>query len=242
MGISLLDSTMRSMPLKNYASRKQAKNNVQDSDEKNTNPDDDTLQKNEELSDEKRELNAKIQLWRSLSAGSEINNEDFPVKPGSIYNGSMVNGSVCNGSMIEYGSELCSDIGPSASIVAAEVAKKLQPPPELTYTKEAKLQGDHQETGSSILEELTIEEAKAKGYRVASKERSRRTGGDNESELSIVTSGRSRRNPPDAGLFSCFGNAYGIEFTIVCGASKNANGNKSSSCKRKKPPSKANSA
>ncbi|KAL0403425.1 UNVERIFIED_CONTAM: hypothetical protein Sradi_1983300 [Sesamum radiatum] len=159
----------------------------------------------------------------------------------------MVNGSVCNGSIVEYGSELCSDIGPSASIVAAEVAKKLQPPPDLTYpsasnTKEARLQGDHQETGSSILEELTIEEAKAKGYRVASKERSRRTGGDNESELSIVTSGRSRRNPPDGGLFSCFGNAYGIEFTIVCGASKNANSNKNSSSKRKKPPSKANSA
>lgn len=248
MGISLLDSTMRSMPLKNYAARKHAKNNVQDSDEKNTNPDDDTLQKDEQLSDEKRELNAKIQLWRSLSAGSEVN-EDFPVKAGSIYNGSMVNGSLCNGS-IEYGSELCSDIGPSASIVAAEVAKKLQPPPDLTYPaasnpKEAKLQGDHQETGSSILEELTIEEAKAKGYRVASKERSRRPGGDrdgNESKLSIVTSGRSRRNPADAGLFSCFGNAYGIEFTIVCGASKNANSNKSSSNKRKKPPSKANSA
>ncbi|KAL0358721.1 UNVERIFIED_CONTAM: hypothetical protein Sangu_0721500 [Sesamum angustifolium] len=237
------------MPLKNYASRKNAENKVQDSDEKNTNPVDETLQKNEELSDEKRELNAKIHLWRSLSAGSEINNEDFPVKPGSIYNGSMVNGSLCNGS-IEYGSELCSDIGPSASIVAAEVAKKLQPPPDLMYpsainTKEAKLQGDHQETGSSILEELTIEEAKAKGYRVASKDRSRRPGGDrdgNESELSIVASGRSRRNPPDGGLFSCFGNAYGIEFTIVCGASKNANSNKSSSSKRKKPPSKANSA
>ncbi|KAK4403830.1 hypothetical protein Sango_0751600 [Sesamum angolense] len=249
MGISLLDSTMRSMPLKNYASRKNAENKVQDSDEKNTNPGDETLQKNEELSDEKRELNAKIHLWRSLSAGSEINNEDFPVKPGSICNGSMVNGSLCNGS-IEYGSELCSDIGPSASIVAAEVAKKLQPPPDLMYpsainTKEAKLQGDHQETGSSILEELTIEEAKAKGYRVASKDRSRRPGGErdgNESELSIVTSGRSRRNPPDGGLFSCFGNAYGIEFTIVCGASKNANSNKSSSSKRKKPPSKANSA
>ncbi|KAL0403426.1 UNVERIFIED_CONTAM: hypothetical protein Sradi_1983400 [Sesamum radiatum] len=45
MGISLLDSTMRSMPLKNYASRKQAKTNVQDSDEKNTNPGDDTLRK-----------------------------------------------------------------------------------------------------------------------------------------------------------------------------------------------------
>ncbi|KAK4436057.1 hypothetical protein Salat_0769400 [Sesamum alatum] len=247
MGISLLDSTMRSMPLKNYAARKHAKNNVQDSDEKNTtNPDETTLQNNEQLSDEKRELNAKIQLWRSLSAGSEVNNEDFPVKPGSIYNGSMVNGSMCNGSVVEYGSELCSDIGPSASIVAAEVAKKLQPPPDMTYPlashpKEPK-HADHQETGSSILEELTIEEAKAKGYRVASKERSRHRDGD-ESELSIVASGRSRRNPPDAGLFSCFGNAYGIEFTIVCGASKNANNNKSSSSsRRKKPPSKADSA
>ncbi|KAI3470414.1 hypothetical protein Pfo_027077 [Paulownia fortunei] len=227
MGVALLDSTMRSMPL-----QKPPAKNFQDTIQKKLN----SQQKNENQDDDKRELNTKIQLWRSLSAGSsEVNNEDFPVKPGSVYNGST-----------DKGSELCSDIGPSASIVAAELAKKLQPQPEANPSNSNRRKlPQAEETGSSILEELTIEEAKAKGYgRVASKERWRKPASMDECDESelLWESRRHSRRSSDGGLFSCFGNAYGIEFTIVCGASKNASGNKRSSSSRRKKGSEANSA
>ncbi|KAM3236584.1 hypothetical protein P3L10_016621 [Capsicum annuum] len=69
--------------------------------------------------EKKREIDEKVELWRSLSLGySEVSNNDFPNKVGSICNGSMANRSMVNGL------ELSSDVGPSASIVAAEIAAK----------------------------------------------------------------------------------------------------------------------
>ncbi|KAL3820104.1 hypothetical protein ACJIZ3_006009 [Penstemon smallii] len=235
MGVALLDKTMRSMPLHDGG-------NFPDAIEKKVNSNEDD-----------QEANNKIQLWRSLSTGSEINNEDFPQKPGLVHNGSMVNGSIVNGS------ELCSDIGPSASIVAADIAKKMQPPPLVlakdpskSNQKKMYINAQAEETGSSILEELTIEEAKAKGYRITSTRDRRRKklskngakndNFDDQSELSN-SSRHSRRNS-DGGLFSCFGNAYGIEFTIVCGASNNESNGKlnSDNSRRKIKSSKAYSA
>ncbi|XP_075483820.1 uncharacterized protein LOC142523977 [Primulina tabacum] len=239
MGIALLDSTMRSMPLNNYPS------------DKKLNPLSLQQHKNEYEEEQHRELTSRIQLWRSLSVGSEVNNEDFPLKPGSVNNGSMVNGSVCNGSAVNE-SEACSDIGPSASIVAAELAKKLQPPSN--PKKVHRTARDIEETSSSILEDLTMEEAKTKGYRFTSRrERWRKEMNPGEkidadhddydlSEISNNSNRHSRRNS-DGGLFSCFGNAYGIEFTIVCGASNNASSKKLTDGKsRKKRSSEANSA
>ncbi|GFQ03549.1 hypothetical protein PHJA_002498700 [Phtheirospermum japonicum] len=196
MGVALLESTMRSMPLSMFPV-------------------------NDEDVDNNKELNARIHLWRSLSTGSSVltNNDEFPIKQGSI----------CNGS------EICSDIGPSASIVAVELAKKHQTSSDDSNPRHD--EGDHHgETGSSIVEELTVEEAKAKGYeRVASRERWRKAAAqcdddnNDESELLWDNNGRRRssRRSSDGGLFSCL--VYGIEFTIVCGASKNARSNKNSS-------------
>ncbi|XP_073128368.1 uncharacterized protein [Henckelia pumila] len=234
MGIAILDSTMRSMPLNNVHPTCDIINKK-------------TLNhKNEYGEEQHRELTSRIQLWRSLSVGSEVNNEDFQLKAGSVNNGSICNGSNVNGS------EACSDIGPSASIVAAELAKKLQPPlnPKKVLHK---TEQDVEETGSSILEDLTMEEAKAKGYRFTSRRerwRKEMNGGEkadtdddyDRSEVSNSSSRHSRRNS-DGGLFSCFGNAYGIEFTIVCGASNNASSKKLMDSKsRKKRSSEANSA
>ncbi|KAL7148379.1 hypothetical protein ABFS83_06G174300 [Erythranthe nasuta] len=185
----------------------------------------------ENHSDERKQnddvTDLNIVLWRSLSAGCEAaDGSSFPDKPGSA----------CNGS------DLCSDVGPSASVVAAELAKKPLSISNTTKKAAAAAEAD-QETGSSILEELTAEEAKEKGYKsvATSKEMWRRAmaegGGD---------SGRRRsRRSSDEGRFSCFGNAYGIEFTIVCGAGKNpSSSNKRSGCRRRKKTisSKANSA
>lgn len=245
MGVALMDASKRSMPI-----CREINGSVTDYH--------DVLQKKVSkmgLEDQNGELSAhhmydKIQLWRSYSVGTSDVNEEFPAKAGSICNGSMVNGSMCNGSMVN-GSELCSDVGPSASIVAAEIAQKSQsrPPtadkPENISHSKQELLDNH---GNSIVEDLTVEEAKAKGLtsNVArwKKEVSNRDGNDETSEAKAAESiRRHSRRHSDGGLFSCFGNAYGFEFTIVCGASNSGGKPKHSKSQRRRlTSSEANSA
>ncbi|KAL1552090.1 hypothetical protein AAHA92_12933 [Salvia divinorum] len=169
----------------------------------------------------------KIQLWRRSASESEINHDDFPLKTGSVCNGSMINGSVCNGSVCNgsmiNGSELCSDIGPSASIVAADLAMKMQPPPPVARRHVVK----HVEPddSSSIVEELTMEDAMAKGYipRITGDRWRRVVYDGDQSEMSAMSSRHSRRNS-DGGLFSCI--VYGIEIKIACGGGNNPGGGK----------------
>ncbi|XP_019198394.1 PREDICTED: uncharacterized protein LOC109192275 [Ipomoea nil] len=115
---------------------------------------------------------------------------EFPAKGGSVCNSSAVNG----------GSEVCSDIGPSASVVAAELMNLNPPAPapaQAAKTTVPVAEKTKSACGESlILEELTAEEAAAKGF---------------TKEPGVKKKGR---------LVSCFGNAYGFEVTIVCGQSK----------------------
>ncbi|CAN4096176.1 unnamed protein product [Withania somnifera] len=206
MGVTIIESSMKSMPL--------LCNEIVDPTSLDHR---DILDKKmsgnyQEIDDSKqREINEKIQLWRSLSLGySEVTNDEFPNKVGSI----------CNGS------ELCSDVGPSASIVAAEIAAKryqlLPLPAQEIYTKEPKEMEDRE--SSIILEDLTIEEAYAKGLTSSSREKWRKEMATTK-QRQLVNRQHSRRNSDGGGLFSCFGNAYGIEFRIVCGANSNNNNN-----------------
>uniref|UniRef100_A0A5B6YU78 C2 domain-containing protein n=1 Tax=Davidia involucrata TaxID=16924 RepID=A0A5B6YU78_DAVIN len=217
MGVSLLDTTM---PPSMQPLDHQHGNVVQDEDQ---------AKKKEQI------LNEKIQLWRSRSTDDHEEeadeDEDFPdQKNGSIVNGSS---SVCNGggSMVNDQSELCSDVGPSASVVAAAIAHGLYPFPTLPGKRSSsKPEVLADEAASSILEDLTIEEATAKGYK-SKMEISSSTwrappelppkNNNNNNHSAIIESnstGRARRHSDGGGLFSCFGNAYGFEFTIVCGA------------------------
>ncbi|GFZ12970.1 calcium-dependent lipid-binding (CaLB domain) family protein [Actinidia rufa] len=193
MGVSLVDSTMRSMPI--FADLTGSRPVI--------NGPNDKTDKKRDTNDENHRVNAKIQLWRSRSEKTDFTFEDdFPPKSGSICNGSIINGSVVNES------ELCSDVGPSASIVAAAIAKGLYPP--------AAAEQKVDDGGSSILEDLTMEEAKAKGYRSKACRADLPPVAVDQRWDAASESIHSRRHS-DGGLFSCF--AYGVEFTIVCGAS-----------------------
>ncbi|KAG6402326.1 hypothetical protein SASPL_139204 [Salvia splendens] len=174
---------------------------------------------NSPIDEHKKELISKIEMWRSMSTGSGPQIEDFTLKPGSI-----VNGSMC-----DNGSEICSDIGPSASVVAAEMAMKLMPPPPPPPRRKRGGAGAHSDDSSSILGDMTLEQAKARGYQVMTKDRWRRMAANDgdDSELSV----RHTKPGREGSLFSCF--AVGIEFTIVCGSSKNPINNKTSSKKKK---------
>ncbi|XP_059316016.1 uncharacterized protein LOC132066832 [Lycium ferocissimum] len=228
MGVTILESSMRSMPLVCKDIMNPSSLDYRDILDKKMN------ENYQEVDDNKqKEINDKVHLWRSFSLGySEVNNEDFPNKGGSICNGSMANGSMLNGS------ELCSDVGPSASIIAAEIAaKRYQLPSQPARLPEPPLQEVQNqpkeiEDGESpiILEDLTAEEAYAKGLTSSSREKWRKETAAAQSQA--VISGHSRRNSEGGGLFSCFGNAYGIEFRIVCGGNNNNNNNNPGSYSR----------
>ncbi|CAL1382590.1 unnamed protein product [Linum trigynum] len=140
------------------------------------------------------------------------------------YNNNNNNNGNGNGSMVNGGSQ-CSDVGPSASVVAAAIAQGLIKPP-----------AGHGDAGSSVLEDWT-ENDSVEGLRTKlerwrtelppiydtdvkkMQSRSRRKGN------------HQRRKSEGTRLFSCFGNACGCEITITCGGGgkkkKNgANGNK----------------
>ncbi|XP_052186717.1 uncharacterized protein LOC127797664 [Diospyros lotus] len=217
MGVSLVNSTMTDLSAS--ADLKMRKEDLED--------------------EEKRRLEAKIQLWRSRSEKSEPNYDDYPPKGGSMCNGTGT-GSTVNGSELSS-----SDVGPSASIVAAAIAKGLYPengmatgkasvrvpvPAPLPAPKAAEDAGDG---GSSILEDLTVEEAVAKGYKSKAVRWRAELPPVQRQGLEKAGSGRHSRRHSDNGLFSCF--AYGIEFHIVCGSSSKNNGGNSGRSSKKIP-------
>ncbi|KAJ8544123.1 hypothetical protein K7X08_028634 [Anisodus acutangulus] len=201
MGVALIDKSKRSMPLFNEITPLSMDHrDILDRKINDINAQDQMINvNNNQDNDEKLQISDKIQLWQSQSLGY-CDNGEFPNQAGSICNGSMANGS-----------ELCSDIGPSASIVAAEIAKKLHPMPPPPQRVPSKATAPD-EAESSILEELTAEEAYAKGLEEKKKKAAAPAKGQ-----------RHTRRNTDGGLYSCFGNAYCFEFTIVCGAGNNNN-------------------
>lgn len=145
----------------------------------------------------------------------------YPYYPASsVYNDSMINGTQAAGlkqkggagSMVGMGS-LVSSIGPSASIVAAAIAKGLHPRQLHTYNDEG---------GSSILYETMAESESVEGLRTKIERwrtelpplYDRKNGKPNPRGGRAQ---RRRHSDGGAGLFSCFGNAYGCEFSISCG-------------------------
>lgn len=118
------------------------------------------------------------------------------------------------------GSELYSDIGPSASIVAAEIAQKSFPIPQQSRPAppNKEILVENAGSRSSIVEEMTVEEATAKGLMTSSKTVTTATARRRRRYQVDRSRGAHLRRNSYGGLFSCFGNAYGFEFTIVCGA------------------------
>lgn len=154
----------------------------------------------------------KIHLWRSQSERTN----DYSYNPGS---------TVCNDSMVGFkqtkgGSMLgsiVSDVGPSASIVAAAIAKGLLP-----HNK-----NNREDAESSILLENWTEKDSIEGLRTKIERwrtelppiHDRTNNNGKKAAKSGANRGRDRprRHSDGGGLFSCFGNAYGCEFSISCG-------------------------
>lgn len=205
-GVSLINSSMRSMPLNSELSASLAFDSGEEADQK-----DNKKEPGNDGNKNSQKDATKIRLWRSQSERTN----DYSYNPGS---------TVCNDSMVGFkqtkgGSllgSMVSDVGPSASIVAAAIAKGLLPPNK-NYREEGE---------SSILLDNWTENDSSEGLRTKI-ERWRtelppihnRGGNGKKNAKTGANQGRDRprRHSDGGGLFSCFGNAYGCEFSISCG-------------------------
>ncbi|XP_010558947.1 PREDICTED: uncharacterized protein LOC104827473 [Tarenaya hassleriana] len=166
----------------------------------------------------------------------------YGVKPGVVSGGGGYGGT---DSMVNGSDLCCSDIGPSASVVAAAIAQGLynrQKPPEVSSIVEGTTEGvkrrlerwrsettpsyvekRYKNADSSISAEETTDTSESSGKGGTRKRwRRRRDDGD---------AGKRRKK----GLFSCFGNVFGCEISITCGG---CDGGGSSKKKKKKTKKK----
>ncbi|KAL3564955.1 hypothetical protein D5086_033001 [Populus alba] len=213
MGVQVLDSTMRSMPLYTELSASavgfndliNAKTNGKDLEEKGAKLRRTQSDRTDHTTTDESGL--KEGGVRSLG-GSLINSSVAKpsVKDNGNGNGSMVNGS------------LCSDVGPSASVVAAAIAKGLIKTPANAG------QQDTDGAGSSILEDWT-ENDSAEGLRTKLERWRTELPPVYDNDLRKMQSRsrnkKHRRRSEGGRLFSCFGNAFGCEISITCGGSNN---------------------
>ncbi|XP_022747881.1 uncharacterized protein LOC111297393 [Durio zibethinus] len=206
MEFALVDSTMRSLPQLEDPKRETITSQKMENHATN------------ESQNHKLHANAKIS--RSQSDRTELSMEDNSekrpgkgsiVNGGSVANGSIVNG---NGSMVN-GDSLCStDVGPSASVVAAAIAKGLYKPPlpHQVQSKESKkirewTKKEREKDLDMKLERWRseIQAPSATGYR--------------------KTKSSKERRPKGMKLFSCFSTALGCEISVTCGGGQKIHNN-----------------
>uniref|UniRef100_A0A7N0VJM0 C2 domain-containing protein n=1 Tax=Kalanchoe fedtschenkoi TaxID=63787 RepID=A0A7N0VJM0_KALFE len=215
VGATLLDSTMRSMPLCSELGSSAVGSN---------NPTDDNKSelKTDSLLSPKLQRSKSERSTSTVSDGLRLNNRPKPKpKPklanNTAYNpnGSYLNGSYCNGSTIT-GSEvgapkgsIISDVGPSPSVVAAAIARGIYPLGMKVV----------EATGSSILQEWK-EKTKIARWKTELPPVFDHVGTNNTHRKGQGRKQHRRRHTDGGGgLFSCIGSAYGCEFKIVCGSS-----------------------
>ncbi|CAH8387385.1 unnamed protein product [Eruca vesicaria subsp. sativa] len=210
LGVSLLDGGQRSMPLSVE---------VFDGSRRDSN----------------RE-GGKMMHRRTNSDQTDLttSTNDYGVKTGVVTGGggsggggggggvdSMVNGSLCS-----------SDIGPSASVVAAAIAQGLYNRQKTTVKA-----GAGKEDASSILEGKTEGiEHRVERWRAektvgavaagSSDESSGKGGGRRQRRRRRRRKEKQRRRNGEGrkGLFSCFGNVFGCEISITCGGGSGGDG------------------
>ncbi|XVF57069.1 hypothetical protein PTKIN_Ptkin06aG0174000 [Pterospermum kingtungense] len=191
MEVALIDSTMRSLP--------QLEEPINESSSQDHKP------------------NAHAKITRSQSDRTELttmedNKEKVPekgsiVNGGSVCNGSTVkgNGSMVNGSVVN-GESLCSsDVGPSASVVAAAIAKGLyKPPVNQVVTKQ-----------SLKIREWTMKEREKDLERWLPMDSPPRVAAGYRSSRGKTSKGR--RSDGGTKLFSCFNTALGCQISVTYG-------------------------
>ncbi|KAI4350076.1 hypothetical protein L6164_010599 [Bauhinia variegata] len=215
IGVSLLDSSMRSMPLCSELSASAVgyeDHMTVDKQKNHPNYHEDENEMNHKNLPKDSKL---VILQRSQSEKGEF--EFYPMKPeaASTCNSSVVNGAsqvgVPQKGIVNANGSLCSDVGPSPSVVAAAIAKGIYP---ISYPVP-----QPNRTGGSVIYEWS--ENNSTERMKTRLERWRTELPPVYDHLTKSTPKRvgqtPRRRRSRSGLFSCFGTAYGCEFAITCG-------------------------
>ncbi|CAH8388292.1 unnamed protein product [Eruca vesicaria subsp. sativa] len=223
LGVALLDGGQRSMPLSTEVidNKRDTQDGVKMMHRRT----------NSDLTDLTTSTNDYLVKTGVVTGGARASGNGGGGGGGSVVVGvdSMVNGSYCN-----------SDIGPSASVVAAAIAQGLY-----NRQKPAVKAVAVKEDASSILEgktegmELRVErwraEKKVAGGAVETSTSSddssgKGGGGGRRPRRSRRRKEKERRRRRDGegkkGLFSCFGNVFGCEISITCGGGGGDSGKK----------------
>ncbi|KAL4302057.1 hypothetical protein GQ457_10G014050 [Hibiscus cannabinus] len=210
MEVALVDSTMRSMPQL-----------------ENLKPE--TTNEGGADGHEHHETNANAKISRSQSDRTELTIDEYSEKRGEKHSvvrcGSRSSCSAVKGigGSIVNGDSLCnSDVGPSASVVAAAIAKGLYQPP---------VNDRPQTTETSKISEWTKKEREEELSMKLERWRSEMPpSGSGSMNGKRSRKGRRPKNRRSGGsrLFSCFGNAFRFEISITFGSKKkHNNGSKS---------------
>ena len=228
VGVALLDGARRSMPLSDLSSHLIEFAADADSDVANKN-----------IGNPKAAKASKL-LRRSKSERSI--SECYLLKAESEM---FTSSSAVSESAVNYGKgrgSLCSDIGPSPSVVAAAIARGLyQTPGRKKAAAESSILEDWVEEDDSVEGLKTkIERWRSEIHPLYQKNLSNNAA----AAATANGGGRSmyRKNEPPqtpapgkrelrrggSGLFSCFGTAYGCEFSITCGGGNSGRRKRSS--------------
>ncbi|KAJ6434184.1 hypothetical protein OIU84_017820 [Salix udensis] len=214
LGVQLLDSTMRSMPL--YTELSVSAVGLDDSIDAKT------------IGQSLEEKSAKLRRSQSDQTDQTISDKSGIKESGArSHGGSLINSKTVkrdngngNGSMIN--GSLCSDVGPSASVVAAAIAKGL------IKTPANAVQHDTEGGKSSVLEDWT-ENDSIEGLRTKLERWRADLPPNHDSDLRKMQSKslrkKYRRRTDGGGLFTCFGFGCEISITWGKGNNKKRNGN-----------------
>ncbi|KAJ1413862.1 C2 domain [Sesbania bispinosa] len=209
IGVALLDSTMRSMPI--YSELSTSAVGYWDIMDAKKKP-------NHKENNENSPTDSKLlTLQRCQSEKNDSTINDY------TYQGAGKHGYVLEGDsevgvrVVNANDEsLCSDVGPSPSVVAAAIAKGIYPMPALPpRTAESSTVDGWSENNSTEGMNTKIERWRTE-LTPAYEEY------DDERKMVVKQTpkrnGKTPRRPNRRGkLFSCFGTAFGCEFSITCG-------------------------
>lgn len=241
LGITLLDNTMRSMPLfaelcgagANFSEVSSGANDVMKPEtttaQNSKQPKDD--QELERVLKPKDNSLPKAKLRRSQSDKTDLTSEDYsknsshqaqqPTGTGSVVTGSICNGGSVvkgSGSMVN-GSQCSSDVGPSASVVAAAIAKGLYKAPTPPKTGAGGLVTEEWTAAAKESDQQEVMKSKVERWRTELPP----IYDNSKMSANSKHGGRPRRRTDSGGLFSCFGNAFGCEISITCGGGNSSN-------------------
>ncbi|CAL0321030.1 unnamed protein product [Lupinus luteus] len=238
IGVNLVDATMRSMPMYSELSASEVGYwDIMDPKKHKTNQ----TPHQQYTKESNNAYDAKLlTLQRSQSEKNESTITDYTYNPSKLngYDDEVQGGDselgipiTKKGKIVNANGSLCSDVGPSPSVVAAAIAKGLYPMPLPMPRK----------PGNTIFEDWPEkhkeEGLKTKIARWGSTEHPPiydHLGQNNlKKDKVMITKGKGKNQRKvtrsGSGLFSCFGTAYGCEFSISCGGGnrkKSYDGNK----------------